>query len=59
MQRDLAVTTAYALLKFGLSGCATSSNNTGIFLPTDNPVQVAVERQAHDHLPPTNVNTAC
>jgi hypothetical protein len=58
MQRDLAVTTAYALLKFGLSGCATSSDNTGIFLPTDNPVQVDAERRTHDHLPPTDVDTA-
>jgi hypothetical protein len=58
MQRDQAVTTAYALLKFGLSGCATSHDNTGIFLPTDNPVQVAAERRAHDHLLQTNVDTA-
>jgi hypothetical protein len=58
MQRDLAVTTAYALLKFGLSGCSTSTDNAGIFLPTDNPVQVAAERRVHNHLQLTNVDTA-
>jgi hypothetical protein len=58
MQRNLAVTTAYALLKFGLSGCSTSSEDTGIYMPTENPVQVEAVRRTHDHRPPPNVDTA-
>jgi hypothetical protein len=43
-QRDLALTTAYALLKFGLHGCAIPSGNAGLYLPAPNPVQVTAER---------------
>jgi hypothetical protein len=54
---DLAVTTAYALLKFGLQGCTTDDAMANKLKPPCNKVQVIVELLLAGYEPPTAVET--
>ncbi len=57
-QQDLAVTTTYALLKFGLQGCTTGNAIADKLQPTTDRVQVHAACQLPGYKPPASVKTA-